>query len=108
MITAATFYGRAEDIAVGSSGYYLSPLSPRFLYATPDATGYIITLPDASVLPLIPGGPVFFIWNAHASHTIRVNDYDGGTVAWVSALKKGRFYLTDTSTQAGTWKAHVA
>ncbi len=107
MITADTFYGGSMNISLTTSGYFLTPLSPRFLLVTVANAGSPLRLPDARMMPLTPGACVFAIWVLGTTMCF-LKDYDNESIsvgASMPAGRKAKVHLLDNSTAAGVWIA---
>ncbi len=68
---------------------------------TANADGYSLVFPDAQ---LVSTGQDSLINNVGA-HTVTIKAADGTTIGSVASGQQWFFYLTDNSTEAGTWKA---
>ena len=106
MITPETFNGGAMALT-GTGDYYMGPGHKRFITVTLTQARNIY-LPDASQPPMGSGGPVFFVWNTHATLSITFKDISGDTIAVLAPTKKARIYLGHTATANGHWLIHGA
>lgn len=76
----------------------LTPVA-RIIDITPTGA-FAITLPPAD--QTAPGQTILF--NNLGPDTVAVNAYDGATILSIAAGEQWQIYLTDTSTEAGTWR----
>jgi len=65
------------------------------------ATNTSVLLQDARLLPV--GGPVYTVWNNHASLQCAVKDKAGTQLTLLNPDAVAVCYLVDNSTEAGTW-----
>ena len=73
----------------------------RIIDVTPDASGYSIILPDAT---LTGAGQTILFNNIDTTYSFFVDDHAGNTIATVAAGTQWQVYLSDTTTVAGTWR----
>lgn len=73
----------------------------RIIDVTPDASGYSIILPDAT---LTGAGQTILFNNIDTTYDFFVDDHAGNTIATVPAGTQWQVYLSDTTTIAGTWR----
>lgn len=73
----------------------------RLMDVTPSAGGFSIYLPDAT---LSGKGQDVFFYNPSA-YSFTVKDYDGNTIATVSAGTQRYVYMTSSATAAGVWRS---
>jgi hypothetical protein len=126
-ITWRKFMGGYQKIilsapAEGDVDYHITgPLGPRFMrvyvyWGGTDGTegnNRGIVLPDATNLPLIPGGPAYTIFNP-GFYNCDLKDYSGTVIGcipgWGQDGEHGTHgcrtsvYLISNTTQAGTWR----
>lgn len=77
------------------------PPAARIIDVTPDAAGWAVTLPDAT---LTGAGQVILFNNLSGSDSFLVKDYAGNTLATVGFGEQWELYLAATTTAAGTWR----
>jgi hypothetical protein len=77
------------------------PPAARILDVTPDASGWSIVLPDAT---LTGAGQTLLFNNLSGSRSFYVKDYAGNTLATVAHGEQWQVYLAATTTAAGTWR----
>ena len=77
------------------------PPAARIIDVTPDAAGWAVTLPDAT---LTGAGQVILFNNLSGSDNFLVKDYAGNTLATVGFGEQWELYLAATTTAAGTWR----
>lgn len=77
------------------------PPAARILDVTPDASGWSITMPDAT---LTGAGQVVLFNNVSGSQTFFVKDNAGGSLATIAPGEQWQLYLAATTTAAGTWR----
>lgn len=73
----------------------------RIIDVTPDAAGWSITLPDAT---LTGAGQVILFNNLSGAESFFIKDYSGNTIATVDFGEQWELYLAATTTAAGTWR----
>ena len=73
----------------------------RIIDVTPDAAGYAIVMPDAT---LTGAGQTVLFNNLSGSDAFYVKDNAGGALATVAAGEQWQLYLAATGTAAGTWR----
>lgn len=73
----------------------------RIIDVTPDASGYSIILPNAT---LTGAGQTILFNNIDTTYDFFVDDHAGNTIATVAAGTQWQVYLSDTTTIAGTWR----
>ncbi len=78
-----------------------TPIFSRLTDVTPSAGGFAITLPDARKVS--PGYDAFYC--NRGAFTFSVKAADGSIIANVTAGESRYIYLTDNSTEAGTWRS---
>jgi len=78
----------------------LDPVA-RIIDVTPDASGWEITLPDAT---LTGAGQCVLFNNLSGSYNFLVKDNAGNTLATIDFGEQWELYLAATSTAAGTWR----
>jgi hypothetical protein len=71
----------------------------RIMNVTPDMAGHTITLPSATQVSV---GADFLIYNVGAS-SFNLNDATGGNLIVINPGEAWYFWLTDNTTEAGTW-----
>lgn len=77
------------------------PPAARIIDVTPDASGWDIVLPDAT---LTGAGQTIFFNNLSGSRSFFVKDFAGNTLATVAFGEQWQVYLAATTTAAGTWR----
>ncbi len=77
------------------------PPAARIIDVTPDAAGWAVTLPDAT---LTGAGQVILFNNLSGTDSFFVKDYAGNTLATVGFGEQWELYLAATTTAAGTWR----
>lgn len=77
------------------------PPAARILDVTPDASGWDIVLPDAT---LTGAGQTILFNNLSGSRSFFVKDFAGNTLATVAFGEQWQLYLAATTTAAGTWR----
>ena len=75
----------------------------RIMKVTPTGAGFSVSLPDATLTTA--GMDVLF--DNPSSYSFTVLDFMGGVVATVAASQVKYVYLSDSSTQAGTWRTTI-
>ena len=76
-------------------------LAARIVDVTPSASGYSVIMPDAMLTGI---GQTILFNNLSGSYSFYIKDYDGNTIATVAYGEQWQIYLSDISTQAGTWQ----
>lgn len=101
-MTKEEFFGDAKYLALGAVAVNLQR-TIRMWSIDPDANFRDVHLADARLLSL--GGPQYMIFNMDAVHTIRINSRSGSTgdITNLAADKIILLYLTDNTTEAGSW-----
>lgn len=82
-----------------SSGTLLP--AARIIDVTPDAAGWVVTLPDAT---LTGAGQTLLFNNLSGTDSFYVRDNAGGALATIDAGEQWELYLAATTTAAGTWR----
>ena len=77
------------------------PPAARIIDVTPDASGWSIVLPDAT---LTGAGQVILFNNVSGTRTFYVKDNAGNTLATIAQGEQWELYLAATATAAGTWR----
>ena len=77
------------------------PPAARIIDVTPDASGWSIVLPDAT---LTGAGQVILFNNVSGSRSFYVKDNAGNTLATIAQGEQWELYLAATTTAAGTWR----
>jgi len=77
------------------------PPAARILDVTPDASGWDIVLPDAT---LTGAGQTILFNNLSGSRSFFVKDFAGNILATVAFGEQWQVYLAATTTAAGTWR----
>jgi hypothetical protein len=77
------------------------PPAARIIDVTPDASGWDIVLPDAT---LTGAGQTILFNNLSGSRSFFVKDFAGNTLATVAFGEQWQVYLAATTTAAGTWR----
>lgn len=77
------------------------PPAARIIDVTPDASGWSVVLPDAT---LTGAGQVILFNNVSGSRSFYVKDNAGNTLATIAQGEQWELYLAATTTAAGTWR----
>lgn len=77
------------------------PPAARIIDVTPDASGWSIVLPNAT---LTGAGQVILFNNVSGSRNFYVKDNAGNTLATIAQGEQWELYLAATTTAAGTWR----
>lgn len=77
------------------------PPAARIIDVTPDAAGWSVLLPDAT---LTGAGQVILFNNVSGSDSFYVKDFAGNTLATIASGEQWQLYLAATTTAAGTWR----
>ena len=77
------------------------PPAARIIDVTPDAAGWAISMPDAT---MTGAGQTVLFNNLSATDTFEVKDYAGNILATVGTGEQWQVYLAATTTAAGTWR----
>ena len=78
-----------------------APPAARIIDVTPDAAGWAISMPDAT---LTGAGQTVLFNNLSATDTFEVKDYAGNVLATIGTGEQWQVYLAATTTAAGTWR----
>lgn len=78
-------------------------LSSRIKEFRTDYQGQIAFLPNATVLPIGEGGPIFIIRNISQTASICLKTFTGVTVGKIPTQTTAMCFLKDGSTASGTW-----
>lgn len=78
-----------------------APPAARIIDVTPDAAGWAISMPDAT---LTGAGQTVLFNNLSVTDTFEVKDYVGNVLATVGTGEQWQVYLAATTTAAGTWR----
>ena len=73
----------------------------RIIDVDPDVSGWSITLPNAT---LTGAGQTILFNNIDGTYSFYIKDFDGNTLATVTAGTQWQVYLAATTTAAGTWR----
>ena len=98
-VSQATVMGGAATTATGVN-VQLAPDSARVQSIAGSVSGLLVSMPDATQLPL--GGVMFVIKNT-GTFPLQARDFSGGLLALIRPSQVMMFYVTSASTQAGTW-----
>lgn len=77
------------------------PPAARIIDVTPDASGWSVVLPDAT---LTGAGQTILFNNLSGSYNFYVKDNAGNTLATIAYGEQWQLYLAATTTAAGTWR----
>lgn len=77
------------------------PPAARIIDVTPDAAGWAISMPDAT---LTGAGQTVLFNNLSATDTFEVKDFAGNILATVGTGEQWQVYLAATTSAAGTWR----
>lgn len=78
-----------------------APPAARIIDVTPDAAGWAISMPDAT---LTGAGQTVLFNNLSVTDTFEVKDYVGNVLATIGTGEQWQVYLAATTTAAGTWR----
>jgi hypothetical protein len=101
-VAAPSTSGGATVTNPMSANITLTSSSNRVQLMTPSASGYTITLPDATTISAA-GGPIFILKNTTKYYPIKVLDSAGTNIAWVVSDYDTEIFLTSTASATGNW-----